>query len=197
MLGGAGAALRLGALQIGPELSLTAATDEAPAIVQGRLGGEALVGARYALGPLTFGAGGGPGIGRLPGTPAFRLFASVGFARAGAALLALAVGFLAAGRVTRPILELVAQARLIGQRRWRDLSLPTTPRRDEIGELTGSLGRMAGALEQGEAEIARQAKLHGDLGRFMDRSLVEAIVLGEQNLTGRKAVTQVYALEQD
>ena len=114
---------------------------------------------------------------------------------AGATLLALAVGFLAAGRVTRPILDLVAQARLIGQRRWRDLSL-ATPRRDEIGELTGTLGRMAGELEQGEAEIARQAKLRGDLGRFMDKALVEAIVRGEHPLAlggKRMAVSVVFA----
>jgi class 3 adenylate cyclase len=114
---------------------------------------------------------------------------------AGALLLALAVGLLAAGRVTRPILELVAQARLIGKRRWRELSLATS-RRDEIGELCASLGRMAEDLEQGEAEIARQAKLRGDLSRFMDAALVDAIVRGEHPLAlggKRAAVTVLFA----
>ncbi|MCC6554307.1 MAG: adenylate/guanylate cyclase domain-containing protein [Polyangiaceae bacterium] len=114
---------------------------------------------------------------------------------AASVLLALAVGFLAAGRVTRPILELVAQARLIGQRRWREVSLEPSSR-DEIGELTGSLGRMAEDLEQGEAEIAHEAKLRGDLGRFMDKALVEAIVRGEHPLAlggKRTAVSVLFA----
>ncbi|WP_437679230.1 adenylate/guanylate cyclase domain-containing protein [Sorangium sp. So ce131] len=111
---------------------------------------------------------------------------------AGALVLALALAVLTAGHVTRPILHLVAQARLIGARRWRELALGGA-RRDEIGELTTSLRRMADDLEQGEAEIAREAKLRGDLGRFMDKAVVDAIVRGEHPLAlgGKRAPVSV------
>jgi adenylate cyclase len=110
----------------------------------------------------------------------------------GALALALAVAALTAGHVTRPILRLVAEARLIGARRWRDIDL-RDERSDEIGELTRSLRRMSVDLEQGEVEVAHQARLRGDLGRFMDRALVEAIVRGEHPLSlgGRRAVVSV------
>ncbi|WP_437328246.1 adenylate/guanylate cyclase domain-containing protein [Sorangium sp. So ce381] len=114
---------------------------------------------------------------------------------AGALVLALALALVTARHVTRPILHLVAQARLIGARRWREIALGEAlrGRRDEIGELTTSLGRMAQDLEQGEAEIAREAKLRGDLGRFMDRAVVDAIVRGEHPLAlgGKRASVSV------
>jgi len=99
----------------------------------------------------------------------------------GAALLALLAGFFTARGVTAPILDLVAQARLVGERKWRALSLTST-RTDEIGELTRSLGAMSRGLEEGEIEIAHEAKLRGDLGRFMSKPLVDAIVRGEHPL---------------
>lgn len=98
-----------------------------------------------------------------------------------AALLALIAGALTARRVTTPILELVAQARLIGERKWRKVTLGS-PGDDEIGELTRSLGQMSSDLEKGEVEIAHEAKLRGDLGRFMSKPLVDAIVRGEHPL---------------
>ncbi|WP_437637646.1 adenylate/guanylate cyclase domain-containing protein [Sorangium sp. So ce854] len=115
---------------------------------------------------------------------------------AGALLLALVLALFTARHVTRPILRLVAQARLIGARRWRDIALGDAQqpaRRDEIGELTTSLRRMAEDLEQGEADIAREAKLRGDLGRFMDRAVVDAIVRGEHPLAlgGKRAAVSV------
>jgi adenylate cyclase len=115
---------------------------------------------------------------------------------AGALLLALLAAVVTAGHVTRPILRLVAQARLIGARRWRELALGDGShgaRRDEIGELAASLRRMSEDLEHGEAEIARQAKLRGDLGRFMDKGLVDAIVRGEHSLAlgGKRAAVSV------
>jgi class 3 adenylate cyclase len=108
------------------------------------------------------------------------------------ALLALLAALASARWVARPILELVRQTRLIGERRWRDLALATA-RTDEIGQLTTSLGRMAGDLEQGEAEIARQARQRADLGRFLSKELVEAIVSGEHALAlgGKRAGVSV------
>ena len=98
-----------------------------------------------------------------------------------AALLALIAGIFTARAVTAPILDLVAQARLVGERKWRKLTLES-PRTDEIGELTRSLGQMSTDLEKGEIEIAHEAKLRGDLGRFMSKPLVDAIVRGEHPL---------------
>ncbi len=105
-----------------------------------------------------------------------------------AAVLAVLVGFLAAGGITSPILKIVAETRLIARRRWRELSLTST-RSDEIGELTRSLGEMAADLEHGEQE----AKLRGDLSRFMSKQLVDAIVKGEHPLSlgGKRATVSV------
>jgi class 3 adenylate cyclase len=112
-----------------------------------------------------------------------------------AAVFALAVGFAVAHGVTRPIRRMVEAARLIGARRWGELQ-PSPPRGDEIGELTRSMDQMARDLQQGEEEIAREAKLRGDLSRFMSRELVDAIVRGEHPLAlgGRRmAVTVLFA----
>jgi len=105
-----------------------------------------------------------------------------------AAVLAVLVGFFAAGGLTAPILRIVGQARLIAQRKWREVSLGST-RTDEIGELTRSLGEMALDLEHGEVE----AKLRGDLSRFMSKQLVDAIVKGEHPLSlgGKRATVSV------
>ncbi|AKT43918.1 adenylate/guanylate cyclase domain-containing protein [Chondromyces crocatus] len=151
------------------------------------------------------------------------------------AVLAIIVGVSVGRRLTRPILDLVTQARLIGERRWRELGLGasaeasapegsgaesnakdaaeqvmsapsgtetparaladmgTSRRNDELGELATAIGRMAHDLEAGEAEISRQARLRGDLGRFMDRAIVEAIVRGEHPLSlgGQRATVTV------
>src|SRR4029079_5981301 len=64
---------------------------------------------------------------------------------------------------------------------------------DEIGELSRSLVQMSQDLEKGEEEVARQAKLRGDLGRFMSKPLVDAIVRGEHPLAlgGKRAPVSV------
>ncbi|APR84383.1 Adenylate cyclase [Minicystis rosea] len=110
---------------------------------------------------------------------------------AAAALLAVLVGLFAGRTVTAPILRVVEQVRLIAKRRWREISFDSA-RGDEIGELTQSLGEMAHDLEQGEVE----AKLRGDLSRFMSKQLVDAIVKGEHSLSlggKRTAVSVVFA----
>lgn len=80
---GAGAGLRSGPLQIGAELTLwgaAAAASSLPLDVRSRIGGELLLTSRCALGPFTLGAGAGPGMGQLPGTPRLRVFAALGMA---------------------------------------------------------------------------------------------------------------------
>lgn len=96
-------------------------------------------------------------------------------------LIALAIGLLASGRIVRPIRILSAQARLIGQRRWREVTI-NDDRSDEIGDLSRSLKTMAHSLERGEAQLKEEAQLRADLSRFMDRELVEAIVRGDHSL---------------
>ncbi|WP_245678136.1 OmpA family protein [Chondromyces crocatus] len=79
--GGAAAALRFGGLQVGPEILVAASTGSlADGQVRQGFSAEALLGARYTVGPVTFGAGGGPGLGRTPGTPAFRVFGAISVA---------------------------------------------------------------------------------------------------------------------
>jgi class 3 adenylate cyclase len=100
---------------------------------------------------------------------------------AGTLLLALIAGFIAARAVTRPVLEITAQARRIGKREWSELA-PPSARADELGELGRSIVTMANDLRQGEIEALREAKLRGDLSRFMSKELVDAIVRGEHPL---------------
>jgi outer membrane protein OmpA-like peptidoglycan-associated protein len=80
IVGGVGVAARFFGVTLGPELFYGASANDArAAIFSGSSGGNAelLVGARYRLGPLGFGLAAGPGLGRGPGTPAYRLIAGV------------------------------------------------------------------------------------------------------------------------
>lgn len=112
---------------------------------------------------------------------------------AAAALLAIAVGVFAARGVTGPVLKLVGKTRLIGQHKWREVAEPEGRRGDEIGELDRSLHQMALDLEHGEQE----AKLRGDLSRFMSKQLVDAIVRGDHSLALGGRRTQVSVLFAD
>ena len=100
---------------------------------------------------------------------------------AGALLLALGIALLSARGITAPVLRLRKQAGLIGQRRWADLDAPAA-RGDELGDLSRAMTTMAKDLEQGEQEIAREAKLRTDLSRFVNGDLVDAIVRGDHSL---------------
>jgi class 3 adenylate cyclase len=115
-----------------------------------------------------------------------------GMVAAFAAIFGLLVALIASRGVTGPVLALVTQARLIGERKWKEVAAPSG-RSDEIGELGRAFSRMSGDLEKGEEEIARQAKLRGDLGRFMSKPLVDAIVAGEHSLSlgGKRAPISV------
>lgn len=107
-------------------------------------------------------------------------------------LLALGVGAIAARSVSKPIVKLAGQARRLGERKWRDVTLEST-RTDEIGDLTREFSSMAKDLEESEALIVRQAKQRADLGRFLSKELVDAIVSGEHqvSLGGRRAAVSV------
>lgn len=109
-----------------------------------------------------------------------------------AILLALGVGVLAARSVSKPIVRLAAEARRLGERKWRDVSLEST-RTDEIGDLTREFSSMAKDLEDSEALVVRQAKQRADLGRFLSKELVDAIISGQHELSlgGRRATVSV------
>jgi class 3 adenylate cyclase len=115
-----------------------------------------------------------------------------GFVAIGAALFALLAAVFSARWVARPIVRLAGQARLIAERKWRQVSLGSE-RTDEIGELSRALSTMATDLEGSETVIAQQAKQRADLGRFLSKELVEAIVDGrhELSLGGRRASVSV------
>ncbi len=115
---------------------------------------------------------------------------------AGASLTgAIIVALLFAGAITRPVLKLAQQTRLIGRRETDSLDLPVR-RGDEVGELARSLADMVGDLKQSEAELARQAELRGNLSRFLSRELVDSIISGEHSLAlggQRQEITVVFA----
>jgi len=109
-----------------------------------------------------------------------------------AMMLALVVGLFASRTVTRPILQLTKQAHLIGQRKWREVKVPKLGQ-DELGVLAGSLSTMAEDLEEGERKIEHEARLRGDLSRYLSKELVSAIVDGRQalDLGGQRRVVSV------
>ena len=109
--------------------------------------------------------------------------------------LAVVLAIAASGFVTRPVLSLSREAARIGRREWSDLRLPVE-RRDEIGVLGRSMAGMVRGLEESEKRLAEEARLRGDLGRFLDERLVAAIVRGEHtvDLGGKKAeITVLFA----
>ncbi|HYQ14311.1 MAG TPA: adenylate/guanylate cyclase domain-containing protein, partial [Polyangiaceae bacterium] len=110
----------------------------------------------------------------------------------GAVLLALVLGVLVARAITSPVLAIAEGARRIGQRRWGDVRIDVE-RTDELGELASSVQQMSSDLQASEREIAHQAKVRGDLSRYMSRDLVDAIVRGEHSLElgGRRAAISV------
>jgi adenylate cyclase len=111
------------------------------------------------------------------------------------AVACLAIAFGLARAVAAPVLRIAELARRIGARDWSVRSeLPK--RGDELGELSGAIGRMAVDLERGEREIRRETALRADLSRFLGQDFVEAIVRGEQSVDlggGRATVTVLFA----
>lgn len=113
----------------------------------------------------------------------------------GVILLAGLVAFASARAVVRPILRLAEKAARIGRRAWREVGA-AAPGGDEIAGLDRAMVQMATDIERTEDELAREAKLRGDLSRFMSQELVDGIVRGEQSLElggERRAITVLFA----
>jgi adenylate cyclase len=114
---------------------------------------------------------------------------------AGVLVVALAIGLVASRAITRPVLDVVTRVRLIGARRWSEQK-PLAARGDELGTLADAIDRMAVDLEASEALVAKEARLRGDLSRFLGTELVDAIVRGEHSLElggERREVTVLFA----
>ena len=107
-------------------------------------------------------------------------------------VVALLLGLLSARAITKPLLKMKEQAKLIGQRRWAELA-PAPTGRDEIGDLGRAVRSMADDLANGEQELQRELKLRGDLSRFMSQDVVDGIVSGEHplELGGQRATISV------
>lgn len=114
---------------------------------------------------------------------------------AAAAAIAIVIALYGARAITRPVLDLAGRARVIGARRWSELR-PLPARGDELGALGAAIERMATDLQSSEAQIAKEARLRGDLSRFLGTELVDAIVRGEHSLElggERRVVSIVFA----
>jgi len=110
----------------------------------------------------------------------------------GVIIVALALGLVVGGAIARPVLKIARGARRIGQRRWSEVNI-AVDRSDELGELSQCVQQMAVDLQSSEVEIASQARVRGDLSRYMSRDLVDAIVRGDHSLElgGRRAEISV------
>lgn len=126
---------------------------------------------------------------------AYELRRTVGIVLAIVTALGLLLAELTTRAVTGPVVSLLKQARIIGQRAWRSVSAPDK-RRDEIGDLSRGIAQMATDLEAQEIEIAREVKRRADLSRYMSQELVDNIIAGNQSLElggERTPVTVLFA----
>lgn len=110
----------------------------------------------------------------------------------GALAIALLLGIFSARAITKPLLQMKEQAKLIGQRRWAELA-PAPTGGDEIGDLGRAVRTMADDLKSGEQELQHELKLRGDLSRFMSQDVVDGIVNGDHplELGGQRATISV------
>jgi outer membrane protein OmpA-like peptidoglycan-associated protein len=80
VVGGLGVAARFYGVTLGPELAYGLALGDPRAAVfqsSSAANGELWLVGRYRLGPVTFGLAGGPGLGRGPGTPSYRIVGGI------------------------------------------------------------------------------------------------------------------------
>lgn len=89
--------------------------------------------------------------------PVRRTAQLLGTALVGTLLVALAVAFLAARRVTRPLTELTKVAETVGRGERLASTVPVRSR-DEIGTLTTAFNHMAADLKRAERELVDAAK---------------------------------------
>ncbi|MFN0251768.1 MAG: adenylate/guanylate cyclase domain-containing protein [Kofleriaceae bacterium] len=113
---------------------------------------------------------------------------------ASAILVAIAVGFVFARRMARPINALVDFASDLGRRRYG-----TTVRvrsNDELGLVGDALEQAASDLAASDEQIRREQAIRTDLGRYLPRPLVDQIVERRRELSlggDRRDITVLFA----
>jgi len=113
---------------------------------------------------------------------------------AGAIALALALGLLTAGRISRPIERLVAFARALAARRFEERVEVRT--RDELAVLAHTMNAAASDLAESEERIRREVAIRSDLGRYLPSELVDQIVRRERDMAlggRRQTITVMFA----
>lgn len=112
----------------------------------------------------------------------------------GVALLAILVGLWLGRRMARPVTQLADAAALVA---LGDFEARVTPRSaDEVGALGRSFNSMAGSLAESRDRLLAEARVRGDMSRYLSDALVEAIVSDTRaiELGGKRAkVTILFA----
>jgi class 3 adenylate cyclase len=142
-------------------------------------GGAAMVGTLRSLKKWGFGV-----IVRRPQEEAFRALARArqAFMVTGGAvaLAALLGGLVLAGRITRPVEELVDLTRAYGKRDFAVRSKVQTG--DELEQLGTSMMVMADDLAASEQEIARRAVVEANLSRYMPAEVARSVAEGGKEI---------------
>jgi class 3 adenylate cyclase len=111
-----------------------------------------------------------------------------------AALLSLLAAVFVARRITAPIASLAAFANALALRRFDQRIVIETG--DELELLASAMSGAAEELETSEAQIREEARIRGDLGRYLPQDLVDKVVAHEQDmgLGGvRREITVLFA----
>ncbi len=111
-----------------------------------------------------------------------------------AIVLALLLGLLMARRISAPLGRLTHYATQLAERRF-DARVDVSTS-DELAVLAHSMNRAAEDLQASEAQLAKEAAIRGDLGRYLSPELVDQIVQrkADMDLGGRRRpVTVMFA----
>lgn len=109
-------------------------------------------------------------------------------------VVAFALGFAFASRVTQPVGALTRLARALGQRKFGETAKVQSD--DELGLLAHAMSRASVDLAESEAEIARQIEIRRDLGRYLPGEIVERVVARQQDMAlggTRREITVMFA----
>jgi class 3 adenylate cyclase len=118
----------------------------------------------------------------------------IAFVVLGAILVALALGLVMAGAISRPLARLTAYARRLSERHFDErVSVGT---RDELSVLGHALNTAAHDLAESEKQIRTEVAIRTDLGRYVPDQLVDRIVKREADMRlggDRRPITVLFA----
>jgi adenylate cyclase len=110
------------------------------------------------------------------------------------ALLAIIIGLLLGRRMAKPVTELSTAAARVAE---GDFEVRVAPRsNDEVGTLGRSFNSMAGNLQESRDKLIAEARVRGDMSRYLPDQLVDAIVTEDAaiELGGKRSkVTVLFA----